>query len=200
MKIKDITLSNKNRDKFNISTSGDVTIPGFVTDPDTGELCRVTALSSDLFSADKDYWTPLGADALSYKIRSIIVPPTVTGIPNGCFAGFYNLLKIILPDNITELSSYVFYKCTTLVDVTLPASLKVIRDSAFRGCYSIKELKLPSSVKKIETYAFVNCCKLTDIVIPPNVEYIDVDAFKDVPHIYYHGNLPGAPWGAKRMN
>ena len=47
MEIKDIT--------FSISASGDVTIPGFVTDHDTGELCRITTLASDLFGRQDDY-------------------------------------------------------------------------------------------------------------------------------------------------
>lgn len=198
MKIKDITLGYKDWDKFNIPVSEEVVIPGFVTDPDTGELCRVTALASYLFNEP-----PLDTHSdshLRHSITSIVVPPTVTVIKNSCFLGLSNLSKVILPDGIKVLSAHVFCGCSNLVDVTLPAFLEEIGKVAFSGCRSLKELKLPNSVKKIGEHAFTYCLKLEDVEVPSTVEYVGEDAFRHVPHITYHGNLPGAPWGAQSMN
>lgn len=189
MKIKDITLSNKNRDKFNISTSGDVTIPGFVTDHDTGELCRITRLATDLF-----------IDADHTDMASVVVPPTVTDILPYCFAELSTLSKVILPDSIKTLNDGVFAECEDLVDVKLPETLEGIGVGVFRHCHELKKITIPNSVKKIGQYTFVACHKLGDVEVPATVEYVGEDAFRHVPHIYYHGNLPGAPWGAKRMN
>lgn len=199
MEIRDITLSNENRDKFNFSTSGNVVIPGFVTDPDTGELCRITTLASDLFR-DVDSPDIYNVSPLCYGITSIVVPPTVTVIQNGCFTGLLDLSKVILPDGIEVLSFGIFSDCASLVDITLPASLEEIEGSAFQECPSLKELKLPNSVKRIGRRAFYNCRKLENIKVPATVENVDQIAFGHVPHIYYYGNLFEAPWGAQYMN
>lgn len=198
MEIKDITLSRENRDKFNISMSGAVDIPGFVTDPDTGELCRVTALASYLF--DEPPLDTHSDSHLRYSITSIVVQPTVTVIKNSCFLGLSNLSKVILPDGIKVLSAHVFCGCSNLVDVTLPAFLEEIGKAAFSGCRSLKELKLPNSVKKIGEHAFTYCLKLENIEVPAAVKDVDIAAFCYVPHITYHGDLPGAPWCAQSMN
>ena len=41
---------------------------------------------------------------------------------------------------------------------------------------------------------------LKNIIISDSVRYIEENAFKDIPHIEYHGSASGAPWGAKSMN
>ncbi len=191
MKIKDITLSKENRDKFNISITEEVVIPGFVTDPDTGELYRITKLGRDLFGRQ---------DAISYKIRSIIVPPTVTEILPYCFACLTTLAEIILPDSVKTVGNRAFYLCDSLVDVKLPETLEEIGTGAFQSCRELNSIAIPNSVKKIGQYAFVACHKLGDVEVPSTVEYVGEDAFRYVHHIYYHGDLPDAPWGAKRMN
>lgn len=202
MEIKDITLSKENRDKFNIPITGEVIIPGFVTDPDTGELCRITTLASDLFrGVDEDYWTPYSAaNDLRCKITSIIVPPTVTGIPDGCFMGFYNLSKIILPDSVKTVGNHAFCLCDSLVDVNLPETLEEIGTRAFQSCRKLNNIDIPRSVKKIGECAFADCYKLEDVEVPATVEYVGEGAFCYVPHIYYHGDLPDAPWFAQSMN
>lgn len=189
METKDITLSRENRDKFNISMSGEVVIPGFVTDPDTGELCRVTVLASDLF-----------IDADRTDMASVVVPPTVTDILPYCFAELSTLSKVILPDSIKTLNDGVFAECENLVDVKLPETLEGIGVGVFRHCHELKKIAIPNSIKEIGQYAFLDCHKLEDVEIPATVEYVGEGAFCFVPHIYYRGNLPGAPWGAKSMN
>lgn len=189
MKIKDITLSKENRDKFNIPISGEVVIPGFVTDPDTGELCRITRLATDLF-IDTDHT----------DMTSVVVPPTVTDILPYCFAELSTLSKVILPDSIKTLNYGVFAECENLVDVKLPETLEGIGVGVFRYCHELKKIAIPNSIKEIGQYAFLDCHKLEDVEVPATVEDVDIAAFDLVPHITYHGNLPGAPWGAKRMN
>lgn len=193
MKIKDITLSKENRDKFNIPTSGDVTIPGFVTDSDTGELCRITKLGRDLFGRQDDYQPIL-------NVTSVIVPPTVIEISPYCFACLSTLSEIILPDSVKTVGNRAFYLCESLVDVKLPETLEEIGTGAFQSCHELNSIDIPRSVKKIGAYAFAECYILEYVKVPSTVEYVGEDAFRHVPHIYYHGNLPGAPWGARSMN
>ena len=198
MEIKDITLSKENRDKFNIPVSGEVFIPGFVTDPDTGELCRITKLASDLFTLQDAAYNPYPCDVR--LITVVVVPPTATTIESYCFANAQELTKAVLPDSIKEFGEGMFCSCSGLTSIKLPESLKEIPSGTFFGCHRLEKIEIPNSVKKIDHHAFVDCYKLGDIEVPAAVEDVDIAAFKGVQHINYHGNLPGAPWGAKSMN
>lgn len=53
---------------------------------------------------------------------------------------------------------------------------------------------MPNSIKKIGHHAFVACHKLGDVEVSAAVEDVNIAAFHDVPHIYYRGDLPDAPW------
>ena len=57
----------------------------------------------------------------------------------------------------------------------------------------------PDSVKEIGENAFAGCTAL-NLTIPDSVKLIEYNAFKNVPHIEYHGTATGAPWGAKAIN
>jgi hypothetical protein len=39
-----------------------------------------------------------------------------------------------------------------------------------------------------------------NITIPKTITAIRENAFKDVPHIEYHGKATGSPWGAISVN
>lgn len=76
MYIKDIVLRTHDLEAYNISLSGDVVIPGFVTERQTGDLCRITALSESLFKKNAD-------------ITSVTIPPTVKHIERRHFMIVY---------------------------------------------------------------------------------------------------------------
>lgn len=68
----------------------------------------------------------------------------------------------------------------------------------------IETIIIPNSVTFISHGAFDNSGQYTknikNIIIPDSVTRIDEYAFRDIPHIEYHGSASGAPWGAKSMN
>lgn len=65
--------------------------------------------------------------------------------------------------------------------------------------WKLQSVVLPDTITTIEWRAFAFCTGL-DIEVPATVKRIGKEAFKNVAHITYHGNLPGAPWGARSMN
>lgn len=80
-----------------------------------------------------------------------------------------------------------------------------IRDNFLRHWFrQIETIIIPNSVTFIAYGAFDNSEQYTknikNIIIPDSVTRIDEYAFRDIPHIEYHGSASGAPWGAKSMN
>lgn len=68
-----------------------------------------------------------------------------------------------------------------------------------RYCESY-DIQLPSTLKTVGTYAFSHLEKVDSITIPDGVTSIGIQAFRDVPHIEYHGTASGSPWGALSIN
>lgn len=60
----------------------------------------------------------------------------------------------------------------------------------------LKPFLLPKEVTSLGECAFFECTSLDGLVIPDSIAEIDSGAFQKVPHIYYHGNAIGSPWGA----
>ena len=76
--------------------------------------------------------------------------------------------------------------------------VETIGDQAFYGCSGLKTIKL-HDIKKIGWGAFLDCNELT-VHLPSTVEEVQDNAFEEIKHLYYDGNLPGAPWGAQTWN
>lgn len=70
---------------------------------------------------------------------------------------------IILPLTVTEIPNNAFKGCTILTSKSIPNSVTKIGDSAFYGCTSLASLPngIPSSVISIGAQAFYNCKPLS---------------------------------------
>ena len=126
------------------------------------------------------------------KIKSIVVPKSVTSIDYEVFAGCTSLESITLPfvgafANGTKNTNFGFiFGAAYYVDNKdyVPASLKEviitgsisIAENAFTGCSNIESITLPSSLITINTFAFSNC-DFKKIIIPSNVQSIETLAF-----------------------
>jgi hypothetical protein len=109
------------------------------------------------------------------------------------------LTSYTVPDNVSEISSGVFYNYTDLEEVQFNSSLEKIGNYAFSGCASLRKAVLPSDLKEIGYGAFSGCTAL-DVTVNKTIESIGHEAFLDVSHITYAGELQGSPWGAKGIN
>lgn len=133
-------------------------------------------------------------------------------IPQSAFDGMTRLKSIILPVSITSMGDYAFRYCSSLVNITLPAALQSIGFRAFSNCTGMTEIladpanqyfstqngvlfdknatqliqypggkignyTIPSTVTRIESYSFYACRKITGITIPTSVTSIGKYAF-----------------------
>lgn len=85
---------------------------------------------------------------LTRRLEEIVLPESVTAIPNYCCYKCLELTKINLPDNITSIGSNAFYGSTKLSISKLPTNLKTLGASAFNGCTGLTQISM-SNVTKI---------------------------------------------------
>ena len=135
------------------------------------------------------------------------VPPEVTEIDMGTFAGNNMLTTLSIPRGITELPDGSFYGCTALERISLPITLKRIGMEAFGNCFMLTSITLPQGLEEIDMYAFMNCPGITEITLPDSVTTIGAHAFGEDVVIYAseesagywyaweHGTLWAVPGG-----
>jgi len=125
--LKRISLTAHNLMKYLVPTEGDVIIPSYVFDPDTGEKCVIASLNMSCFR-----------DAIN--MTSITVAPTVEYIDDMCFENCVNLQAVNLFNGLKQLGANAFRHCVSLKSVYIPNSVSVIGNSSFDGCVSLKEV------------------------------------------------------------
>lgn len=95
------------------------------------------------------------------------------------FYGCFRLKSIIMPDSVTEIEDASFRECYSLENVKLPNNLESIGKNAFRGCISLKSISIPRGVTLIPENAFAYCIELTSITMEDGLTFIHDDAFED---------------------
>lgn len=119
------------------------------------------------------------------KIKSVVIPDSVTKIDYCAFWGCGNLTSITIPDSVTTIGNSAFARCSALSSISIPNSVKCIGKYTFQGCLELTSIEMPDSLTSIGEYAFSICPKLTSIEIPKSVTNIGEKAFL------------GTPWYAK---
>lgn len=111
-------------------------------------------------------------------LPTIIIPKSVTSIGNSMFYNHYSLKKVVFPDTITTstASSSAFYNCRSISRVTLPPGIATY-PKLFTNCYSLRQAPIPTGITGIESNTFSGPVSLTDIVIPSTVTTIGTNVF-----------------------
>ena len=128
-----------------------------------------------LFNKDK-------SEIISFKnkkLKSYVIPDSVTSIAEGAFSSCSSLVSIIFPDGVKNIGGRVFEKCSSLTNLILPNSVTNIGESSFEGCSSLLNIVIPNSVTSIGDEAFRGCSSLSSLVIPNSVTSIGDEAFRD---------------------
>ena len=113
------------------------------------------------------------------KLKSYVIPDSVTSIAEGAFSSCSSLVSIIFPDGVKNIGGRVFEKCSSLTNLILPNSVTNIGESSFEGCSSLLNIVIPNSVTSIGDEAFRGCSSLSSLVIPNSVTSIGDEAFRD---------------------
>lgn len=112
------------------------------------------------------------------KIRSVVLPDSVTQLRPRAFANCKELKSIVLSQQISELPKEMCFDCVALELIVLPPSVTIIREKAFYGCSSLACAKLSDSVTEIERAVFMGCSSLSEIQIPDKVKRIAENTFR----------------------
>ncbi|HEY0892700.1 MAG TPA: leucine-rich repeat domain-containing protein [Cellvibrio sp.] len=96
---------------------------------------------------------------------SFTIPPGITSIGLGAFAGCDRLQTITLPHGITSIDHWAFANCTNLKSITLPQEITSIGKGAFANCRSLQSITLPPEVISIGSNVFDQCPSLHSIII-----------------------------------
>ena len=161
---------------YNVSAGNAKYFTGTIIIPKTHKGQRILGIDSSGFS-----------NCLATRI---VIPNTISAIPNNAFSSCLDLKEIIIPDsiqsvgsnafsdcddiseltfgsNLRTISSYAFSGCTGLTKITFnSSSLQTVESSVFRNCLSLKRVAFPSSVTSIGSYIFDTCISLESITIP----------------------------------
>lgn len=112
------------------------------------------------------------------KVRSVIIPDTVTHIGNNAFFANTALRSVTLPTNLIELGEGAFSGCIALKEIEIKGNVHEIKKNAFSGCRTLERVKLSESTETIGDNAFENCISLEVVDNVLNVSTIGAGAFK----------------------
>lgn len=176
--LQTIELSNNQKYTFENKTLYYV-VDGAQGFPEAKEL--VLSLDKDLtsisFTSDikkiHNY-----AFAIQSKVKSIVVPTTVTEIENNAFIGCTNVETVTVPfigntlDSSSAFKSIFGNDLTKLKTINVVNGTKVI-EKAFRNLSSVQTINLPTTIKSVGASAFEGCAALTTVTnLPTNLERI----------------------------
>ena len=136
------------------------------------------------------------------KAECYHIPPGVTSIGDGAFAGCTSLKKIVLPPWLQKvgkgafshccglqeiqflpgtgginIEEEAFSGCTALQELTLPEGMEGVKKAAFAGCEQLHRINLPASMKRLGNYAFSGCKALHKIDLPEKLAAIGFMTF-----------------------
>lgn len=121
----------------------------------------------------------------AYRMTSVVLPQTVTGIENYAFANC-GLTKFVLPKSVTRIGQSIFQFCSGLTSLTVeggnpvfssPEGSNVIIETAAKKVVTgLTHVTIPSGVTSIGESAFYNV-NGAEITIPSTVTTIEDQAF-----------------------
>jgi len=126
-------------------------------------FCRNDITNSDLYDIT--------------KLKSIILPDSITTIGKYAFGSCYTLINVVIGEAVTSIEENAFVDCKSLLTITIPISVKSIGDNAFSQCVKIQSITIPDSVVTIGISAFYGCSGLTDVIIGNSVKSLPNSVF-----------------------
>lgn len=123
---------------------------------------------------DGKYITAIGGGAFKScsKLKTIIIPDTVTELAPKAFAGS-NIESIVIPSSVNVIGDRAFDKCVYLRDIVVENPAAKLGKLLFSGCYNIRRAHLPVSAFVGRWFTTLERLTIT------GTGFIPEDAFKD---------------------
>ncbi len=102
---------------------------------------------------------------MNYRVRTVVLPKSVSAIGDRSFAGLSSLQTISLPWGVTTIGVSAFEGCKNLATLELPDSLNIIGKGAFRSCSSLTAIELPRYTASLDGNVFAGCSSLTSVTV-----------------------------------
>lgn len=116
-----------------------------------GKKYRVTSLAEGAFSDS--------------KIRSVVIPSSVTTVGSRCFYGCGNLSDAVIADGVEELGDRCFCGAA-LRHVSIPASMRRLGSFCFWNNAELESVHIADGLQHIGSSCFFKCDKLAQINLP----------------------------------
>ena len=100
------------------------------------------------------------------KDEDVVIPAEHKKLPVKVVDSFSNSTKmksIVIPDSVTEIKANAFEACRELESIELSENITVIPYSAFLNCSSLKSIKIPQGVYSVQNNAFYGCNSLETV-------------------------------------
>lgn len=113
----------------------------------------------------------------------------------GTFSSCISLTEVVLPKSITNIPQWCFEDCISLDHLVIPDTVTTIDEYALQNCKVLQYIVLPTSVKTISTQQInSNVLKIfykgTTEAQWNAITKFDTDYFNSVPHYLYSENQP----------
>ncbi len=113
------------------------------------------------------------------SLESIVLPASVTFIPDGMFSGCTSLTTVVAEGTITEIGENAFMEAESLTTLPDLSNVTVIGSQAFYECSSLTGIEL-GSVTELGSYAFYKCNSLSGELDLSGLTEIPEGAFSGV--------------------
>ena len=118
--------------------------------------------------------TNIGACNNLGKLKTVILPSTVTSIDEQAFYNCYSL-KSINTTNVTTIGNSAFYNCYSLASIELP-NVTTLGNNAFYYCFELTSIELPN-VTTLGSGVFRYCEYLSNVTLSDNLNVIPSNCF-----------------------
>ncbi len=135
-----------------------------------------TTISGNAFRACPAL-TTVYADEADRAVGSVVLPATVTSIPDNCFYDSSSITRIVAP-GVTSVGERAFQNCTALEEVEFPALQQFSKTYAFSSCTSLRRVEIPLCTK-LGQGTFYYCTALEEVLVSPALSTFGTDCFRD---------------------
>ncbi len=149
-----------------------ITIPGEVTDENSGKTYTVTGIADNAFRG-------------CIRLTNVVIPGSITTIGEYAFGGCEALAEIIIPEGVNTIKLSAFNNCAAMTSVTIPTTLKMIGRRAFYGCSAIETV----NISNLEAW----CNVILEKII--SINPILTENFSSPLFNYLYGGIPDSYGG-----